>query len=137
MLARLAELDVLRSVEVLSTVSGGSIVGALYYLEVQDLLQTRGYETFRATTTSRSCDVCRTDFLAGFDATSARGALANLMDNFDSRVSAPATLAARRMGDLYDASCSAGSQIGRRPRTARRKYDNCSEPADSKILKQA
>ena len=34
-LARLAEMDVLRSVEVLSTVSGGSIVGAHYYLEVK------------------------------------------------------------------------------------------------------
>ncbi len=38
-LARLAEMDVLRSVEVLSTVSGGSIVGAHYYLEIQDLLE--------------------------------------------------------------------------------------------------
>jgi predicted acylesterase/phospholipase RssA len=38
-LARLAEMDVLRSVEVLSTVSGGSIVGAHYYLEVQKLIQ--------------------------------------------------------------------------------------------------
>ena len=40
-LARLAELDVLRHVEVLSCVSGGSIVGAYYYLEVQQLLETR------------------------------------------------------------------------------------------------
>ncbi|MEA3210545.1 MAG: hypothetical protein QOE70_3602 [Chthoniobacter sp.] len=40
-LARLAELDVLRSVEVLSCVSGGSIIGAHYYLEVRNLLQTR------------------------------------------------------------------------------------------------
>ena len=38
-LARLAELDVLRSVEVLSCVSGGSIIGAHYYLEVRDLLE--------------------------------------------------------------------------------------------------
>lgn len=37
-LARLAELDVLRHVEVLSCVSGGSIVGAHYYLEVRELL---------------------------------------------------------------------------------------------------
>lgn len=42
-LARLAELDMLRHVEVLSCVSGGSIVGAHYYLEVQKLLQ--GKET--------------------------------------------------------------------------------------------
>jgi MinD-like ATPase involved in chromosome partitioning or flagellar assembly/predicted acylesterase/phospholipase RssA len=39
-LARLAELDVLRYVEVLSCVSGGSIVGAHYYLMVRHLLQT-------------------------------------------------------------------------------------------------
>jgi hypothetical protein len=38
-LARLAELDVLRHVEVLSCVSGGSILGALYYLELRQRLQ--------------------------------------------------------------------------------------------------
>jgi predicted acylesterase/phospholipase RssA len=41
-LARLAEADVLRHVEVLSCVSGGSIIGAHYYLEVRRLLQTKG-----------------------------------------------------------------------------------------------
>ena len=40
-LARLAECNVLRSVETLSTVSGGSIVGAHYYLALRHLLQTR------------------------------------------------------------------------------------------------
>jgi predicted acylesterase/phospholipase RssA/tetratricopeptide (TPR) repeat protein len=40
-LARLAELDVLRHVEVLSCVSGGSIIGAHYYLEVRKLLESR------------------------------------------------------------------------------------------------
>lgn len=39
-LARLAELDLLGKVEVLSTVSGGSIVGAMYYLMLKDLLET-------------------------------------------------------------------------------------------------
>jgi hypothetical protein len=39
-LARLAELDLLGKVEVLSTVSGGSIVGALHYLMLKDLLET-------------------------------------------------------------------------------------------------
>ncbi len=41
MLAKLAELDVLRHVEVLSCVSGGSILGAYYYLELRNLLQTK------------------------------------------------------------------------------------------------
>ena len=40
-LARLAELDVLRRVEVISCVSGGSIIGAHYYLEVRKLLQSK------------------------------------------------------------------------------------------------
>lgn len=39
-LAKLAELDLLRRVEVLSCVSGGSIIGAHYYLEVRKLLQS-------------------------------------------------------------------------------------------------
>ncbi len=40
-LAKLAEYDALRHVEVLSCVSGGSIIGAHYYLEVRRLLQTK------------------------------------------------------------------------------------------------
>jgi predicted acylesterase/phospholipase RssA len=40
-LARLAEQDLLRHVEFLSCVSGGSIVGAHYYLEVRRLLQSK------------------------------------------------------------------------------------------------
>ena len=39
-LAHLAEQDLLRQVQVISTVSGGSIVGALYYLHVRRLLQS-------------------------------------------------------------------------------------------------
>jgi len=38
-LAKLAELDMLRHVEVLSCVSGGSIIGAYYYLELRKFLQ--------------------------------------------------------------------------------------------------
>ncbi len=40
-MARLAECGALRSVETLSTVSGGSILGAQYYLGLRQLLQTR------------------------------------------------------------------------------------------------
>src|SRR2546425_11355271 len=38
-LARMAELDLLGKVEVLSCVSGGSIVGAMYYLLLRERLQ--------------------------------------------------------------------------------------------------
>ena len=40
-LARLAELDMLRHVEVMSCVSGGSILGAVYYLRLRDLLESK------------------------------------------------------------------------------------------------
>ena len=40
-LAKLAELGLLRHLEVISTVSGGSIVGALYYLHVKNLLEDK------------------------------------------------------------------------------------------------
>jgi NTE family protein len=40
-LARMAEMRLLRRVEVISTVSGGSIVGALYYLHVKRLLESK------------------------------------------------------------------------------------------------
>jgi predicted acylesterase/phospholipase RssA len=43
-LAKLAELDLLRHVEVLSCVSGGAIIGAHYYLEVRKLLQMKSDE---------------------------------------------------------------------------------------------
>ncbi|NJN47953.1 MAG: hypothetical protein HC808_17390 [Candidatus Competibacteraceae bacterium] len=40
-LAKLAELDVLKQVAFISTVSGGSIIGAYYYLKVKQLLEGR------------------------------------------------------------------------------------------------
>jgi Patatin-like phospholipase len=44
-LARLAELDLLRHVEILSCVSGGSIIGAHYYLQLKEMLETTALET--------------------------------------------------------------------------------------------
>ncbi len=40
-LAQMADQGLLRHVEVISTVSGGSIIGALYYLHVKNLLETK------------------------------------------------------------------------------------------------
>lgn len=40
-LARMADLGLLRHVDVISTVSGGSIIGALYYLHVKKLLEEK------------------------------------------------------------------------------------------------
>jgi NTE family protein len=43
-LAQMARLGLLRHVEVISTVSGGSIIGALYYLHVKRLLEVKADE---------------------------------------------------------------------------------------------
>lgn len=64
-LARLAELDCLRHVEVISCVSGGSIVGAHYYLELRRLLQSK---SDREITRDDYIEIVRriqSDFLAG------------------------------------------------------------------------
>ena len=64
-LARLAELDVLRRVEVLSCVSGGSIVGAHYYLEVRKLLQSKCDDDVTREDYIKIVETLRRDFLAG------------------------------------------------------------------------
>lgn len=51
-LARLAETDQLRHIEVISCVSGGSIIGAYYYLELQHLLESK-----------RDVDIGRQDYV--------------------------------------------------------------------------
>jgi predicted acylesterase/phospholipase RssA len=64
-LARLAELDVLRHVDVLSCVSGGSIIGAQYYLEVRRLVHQK---PDRDITRADYLDIIRRlerDFMAG------------------------------------------------------------------------
>lgn len=40
-LARLSELDILKSIESISTVSGGSIIGMYYYLKLKKLFETK------------------------------------------------------------------------------------------------
>jgi len=100
-LARLAEMDVLRAVEALSTVSGGSIVGAHYYLEVQKLLQTR-----------KDKSICRDDFielvhrvqqcfLAGVQRNLRTRALAGLGANFRMIFSKEYSRS-HRLGELYE-----------------------------------
>ena len=130
-LARLAEIDALRSVEVLSTVSGGSIVGALYYLEVQNLLETR-----------QDADISRGDyiaivrrlqerFLAGVQRNLRVRALANLIDNFKFAFGTSYTRS-HRMGDLYERELF--SRIADRPpaTTPRQMRQLLVQPADRK-----
>ncbi len=64
-LARLAELDALRHVEVISCVSGGSIVGAHYYLEIRKLLKEKADDQIRREDYIEIVNRISKDFLAG------------------------------------------------------------------------
>ncbi len=64
-LARLAEHNVLRRVEVLSCVSGGSIVGAYYYLKLRRLLQTEPDHKIDDADYVKLVDELAREFLAG------------------------------------------------------------------------
>ena len=68
MLARLAELDLLRKVDVISSVSGGSIIAAYYYLKVKALLEhppESGHEPPGREAYIRLVAEIEADFLAG------------------------------------------------------------------------
>ncbi len=64
-LARLAELDLLRPVEVISTISGGSIIGALYYLHLKNLLETQEDSQITREDYIRIIERIEREFLAG------------------------------------------------------------------------
>jgi predicted acylesterase/phospholipase RssA len=64
-LARLAECGVLRHVEVLSCVSGGSILGAYYYLKLRRLLQAKPDEEITDADYVRLVRELADEFLAG------------------------------------------------------------------------
>jgi NTE family protein len=64
-LAALAERGVLRHIEVISTVSGGSIIGALYYLHVRNLLEEKPDGDIRDEDYIEKVKMMERDFLAG------------------------------------------------------------------------
>ncbi len=100
-LARLAEMDVLRAVEALSTVSGGSIVGAHYYLEVQKILE-KGKDTSIAQ--HEYIDVVhrvQERFLAGVQRNLRTRALASLATNLRMIFSKEYSRS-HRLGELYE-----------------------------------
>ena len=99
-LARLAGLGLLRRIEVISTVSGGSIVGALYYLHVKNLLEAKA-----------DAEVADADYVEVVRAvereyreaaaTNVRGSgWANPLKNF--QMALPAYTRTDRVGELYE-----------------------------------
>ena len=100
-LARLAEADVLRSVDVLSTVSGGSIVGAHYYLEVQRLLETKADEQIGRDDYVAIVKRVQEKFLAGVQRNLRMRSLSNVLVNLKVAFTRTYTHS-RRLGELYE-----------------------------------
>lgn len=128
-LARLAEMDVLRNVEVLSTVSGGSIVGAHYYLEVQHLLQTQPDQKISRESFVEIVRRVQEQFLAGVQTNLRMRALASFRKCFKLIASKTYTRS-DHMGELYEEELYA-RVADAKPRP-RRMADLLVQPADSK-----
>lgn len=106
-LARLAEMDILKHVHVISTVSGGSIIGAYYYLKIKELLEgNRKDLTGGQGRITRECYVAiireiETEFLDGVQ-NNLRGRLfADAISNGKMLINDEYSRS-DRMGDLYD-----------------------------------
>jgi NTE family protein len=122
-LARLAETGVLRKVEVISTVSGGSILGALYYLALKDLLENVPDEEI---TDQHYVDVVRRVETTLFEGV-ARHVRARTYSDLGKnlRMRKPDYSRSDRLGELYDeifySPTWAKSQFGAGP--ARREFN--------------
>jgi predicted acylesterase/phospholipase RssA len=99
-LAKLAELDVLRRVEVLSCVSGGSIVGAHYYLKVRDLLQRKSDDEITQDDYLRLVRELADEFVAGVQSNIRCRAGLNPITHLRTIVSPDHTT--RTVGDLFE-----------------------------------
>jgi predicted acylesterase/phospholipase RssA len=101
LLAKLAEMDVLRKVEALSCVSGGSIIGAHYYLEVRKLLHEKADQEITKEDYIEIVKRIELKFLAGVQTNIRTSVLAdpwtNLKMIFSSNYSRT-----QRVGELYE-----------------------------------
>jgi predicted acylesterase/phospholipase RssA len=119
-LARLAELDVLRSVEVLSCVSGGSVIGAHYYLEVRHLLQTKRDEDITREDYLNIVRRLERDFLAGVQQNIRMQAVADLLSALRMTFQ-PGYSRTSRAGELFETELFSRVEDGEgdRPRLMR------------------
>jgi NTE family protein len=99
-LARLAELGLLRPIQVISTVSGGSIVGALYYLHVKNLLESKADDEITDGDYVEVVQAVEREYREAA-ASNVRGSgWANPLTNF--RMAVPTYTRTDRVGELYE-----------------------------------
>ena len=100
-LASLAERDLLRHVEVLSCVSGGSILGAHYYLELRQLLQEKEDEEITREHYIELVARVARDFLAGIQENIRIRIGRDLFDNLR-MIFIPGYTTTTRLAELYE-----------------------------------
>jgi predicted acylesterase/phospholipase RssA len=113
-LAKLAEFDLLRSVEYLSCVSGGAIVGAYYYLEIRRLLQSKRDDEI---TRQDYIDLVRRvqkDFLAGVQRNIRTRVLSEWRTSLK-MIFVPDYSRTKRAGELYESELYARVEDGESP----------------------
>ena len=111
-LARLAELDLLRGVECLSCVSGGSIIGAHYYLEVRKLLESKTDAEIGPDDYVRIVERVAEQFLAGIQRNIRTRVAAEWLTNVK-MMFAPDYSRTMRVGELYESEIFARVDDGR------------------------
>jgi len=113
-LARLAELDQLRNIEVISTVSGGSIVGVHYYLELKHLLETKSDDEITREDYIRIIKNIQDDFLQGVQENIRTCAISNFGVNLRMILSEKYS-PSHRLGELYESLLYAKVKDGHKP----------------------
>jgi predicted acylesterase/phospholipase RssA len=110
-LAKLAELDLLRNVECLSCVSGGSIIGAHYYLEIRHLLQTKPDDKITRQDYVDLVQRVARDFLAGVQRNIRTRIAAEWLTNLK-MIFVPDYSRTLRAGELYESEIFSRVQDG-------------------------
>lgn len=100
-LAALAERDLLRHVEVLSCISGGSILGAHYYLEVRELFRKRSDEEITQDDYIRLVERLAEQFLLGVQENIRTQLGSSLIANLR-MIFQPGYTETNRLGELYE-----------------------------------
>ncbi|MFB2348480.1 patatin-like phospholipase family protein [Priestia megaterium] len=99
-LARMADLGLLRHVEVISTVSGGSIIGALYYLHIKKLLEEKADCDIKDEDYQKIVKKIEVDFLQAIQKNLRLRTFLNPLKNL--RMSLPNYSRSDHIGELYD-----------------------------------
>lgn len=101
-LARLAQQDMLRHVALISTVSGGSIIGAAYYLKVKQLLEGRRADGLQPSAAGfrKLVQELESEFLVAMQVNLRMMTFADQRENV--RMLASKTSPTHRVGDLFN-----------------------------------